>query len=334
MFDTHSEYRDPIRIGLVGAGAISQQSYLPVLERVPGIILTSIVDIDPEVLDDLAKRFSLEYLGPDLNQCLAHIDAAIVATPNHLHFPLCKTLLAAGKDVLCEKPITTTSDQCRQLIDLADACSLKLAVSHARRFYRATQRIKQIIDGHELGSLISFELIEGTIFSWPTVSGFIFDREQSGGGVLIDMGVHLLDLLLWWCPREIVHLNYQDDCLGGVEAYSKIEIGFSDGIKGTVKISRISVLRNLYTLHFEKGSVEWNPYYPKTLYLLRGHDRPIRLITPRKEDPMRSLISDFIHAIQHDHEPFIPAQDTLNVIQLIERCYQTREKLSLEWLDK
>ena len=332
MAKPSSETSKFTRFGLIGAGAIAQQAYLPALARLSNIRLEAVVDSNLQSLAYLSKKYQLAYLGDDIAESLKYVDAVIVATPNYLHFPISKTCLEAGKHVLCEKPITISSLECDELIHLANKYSLKLTVAHTRRFYEAAKRIKQIVITEELGKIKSFDFEEGTVFAWPTVSGFFFDKKKAGGGVLMDIGVHVLDLLFWWFPYEVVNVECQDDNLGGVEAFTKIKIRLSNGIKGNVTLSRLSVLKNGYRLHFEKGNIEWNPLVPKRLRINYGTKISKKVIKIKKESPVDDLLSDFVDVIENDRRPLASADDGLKVMQLIERCYRSRELLPLEWL--
>jgi predicted dehydrogenase len=321
-----------LKIALIGAGAIAQQAYLPALQESSYIHLDAIVDINPHILDYLSTKYHLGYIGDDITQSLKHVDAVIVAVPNYLHFSISKTCLEAGKHVLCEKPLAINSQECEKLIHLAREHSLKLAVAHTRRFYKAAQNIKRIIAKEELGKIISFDFEEGTVFSWPTVSGFFFDKKKAGGGVLIDIGLHVFDLLLWWLPYEVKHLDYQDDNLGGVEAFAIANIEFSNGLKGNIKLSRLSELKNRYRLQLEKGIIDWNPLHPEKLYIasLSGGSR--KVIKFRQESSVNELLFNFVYSIESNSTPIASAEDGWRVIQLIERCYLSRKLLPLECL--
>jgi predicted dehydrogenase len=207
-------------------------------------------------------------------------------------------------------------------------------VAHTRRFYKAAQNIKRIIANEELGRVISFDFEEGTVFSWPAVSGFFFNKKMAGGGVLIDIGVHVLDLLLWWLPHEVIDLDYQDDNLGGVEAFAIANIKFSDGLRGNIKLSRLSELKNRYRLHFEKGIIDWNPLRPEKFYInsLSGASR--KIIKSKRESSVKELLSYFIDSIKNRSSSLTLAEDGLRVIQIVERCYRSRKLLSSEWLQK
>lgn len=323
--------KNKLRFGIVGCGTITEKAYLPAFKRSNIGKLTCLVDSDESRAFTLARDLDLFYVGKDLEAIYDYVDAVIVAVPNFLHFSISKACLEAGKHVLCEKPMTATSQECQELIYLANKYSLKLTVAHVRRFYQASKKIKDIIINKELGEIKSFDFEEGTIFSWPTVSGFVFDKEKAGGGVLMDIGVHLLDLLIWWLPYEIKHVDYKDDNLGGVEAFAKIEIVFSNSVTGIVKMSRLSILNNFYILHFEKGSIRWNPFFPKRIYL-QDSRKGSKTIKTKEGTPVENLLSNFIYAIQNDQKLFVPGENALKVIKLIERCYHSRKILTLEWL--
>ncbi|MEA1882915.1 MAG: Gfo/Idh/MocA family oxidoreductase [Thermotogota bacterium] len=319
------------RFGIIGCGAITEMAYLPVFKEFSIGQLTCLVDADIHRASALAKDFDLSYVGKNLEAIFDYVDVVIVAVPNHLHFPICKVCLKAGKHVLCEKPMAMNAQECEELISLANKYSLKLAVAHVRRFYPAAKKIKEIVVSRELGDVKSFDFAEGTVFGWPTVSGFFFDKEKAGGGVLMDIGVHLLDLLLWWLPCETVHVNYEDDNLGGVEAFAKIEIRFSNGVTGKVKLSRLSVLKNFYILYFEKGNIKWDPFSPKRIYIQK-FQKSLKTIKVKKGNPVKDMLSNFVYSIQNDQRPLVIGEDALSAIQLIERCYHSRKLLPLEWL--
>jgi len=323
-----------LRIGLIGAGAIAQEAYLPVLEKFSHAHLNAIVDTNTDILGYLSTKYHLGYIGDDLTQSLKYVDAVIVAVPNSHHFSIAKIFLENGKHVLCEKPLAITSEDCKQLISIAKKNNRKLAVAHVRRFYQAAKKTKNIIDSQYLGPIKSFEFDEGTIFNWPTTSGFYFDKKLAGGGVLIDIGVHVLDLLLWWFGNGLRKVDYRDDNLGGVEAVADINIQLSNNIEGFIKLSRLSILKNKYKIYFENGFIEWDPLYSKHFYSHNYAKKTKKMSKIAKEFPVTDMIDDFILSIEDDRKPLVSGEDGLKVIELIERCYHSRRALPLEWLKK
>jgi predicted dehydrogenase len=326
-----------IRIGIVGCGAITEISYLPCFKRAKSFKLTCLVDTNESRAAALAEGLDLSYVGRDLEPMYQYTDAVIVAVPNHLHFPITKECLKLEKHVLCEKPLALTSEECNELISMQKEFDKKLAIAHVRRFHKSIKVMKRIVDSRELGDLISFDIEEGTIFNWPTVSGFIFDKAKAGGGVLMDIGIHILDLLLWLHPFEISFIHYEDDNLGGLEAYARLHMIFSSGVEGRVTISRLSILKNRYKFVFENGfveldPVEWDPLVHKRIHVTKFSERRKKLIKIKRESPVLDLLSDFISAVQYNKNPLSSGEDGLKVIELIENCYRSRKLLPFEWL--
>lgn len=147
----------------------------------------------------------------------------------------------------------------------------------------------------------------------------------------MDIGTHLLDILFWWLPFDIEYFNYEDDSLGGVEAFAKIDIRFANSITGTIELSRLSILNNYYTINFSEGNVKWNPFNPRKIYIQKGSKRQ-EIIKVKKRNSIDDLLNNFADAIQNQKSPEISGSDALKTTQFIESCYHSRKLLPLEWL--
>jgi predicted dehydrogenase len=101
---------DPIRVGVLGAGAIAQVAHLPVLRRLPGVEVVGICDNDVGKAQALAARFEVKDTYDDIEEVLryANVDVVVICTPNHLHEIHIVSALAAGAHVLCERPLALT----------------------------------------------------------------------------------------------------------------------------------------------------------------------------------------------------------------------------------
>lgn len=318
-----------MNVGLIGAGSIARQAYLPVLRDFKELKLTAIVEPDLKIRSDAVRGLNVAYSGSDLDTALNHVDAVIVCTPNYLHYPIAKACLDQGKHVLCEKPVTTSVMDSEKLLRIVETRSLTFTIGHVRRFYPAVKKIKEIISRRTLGTLTSFDFREGTVFSWPTMSGYIFDREKAGGGVLMDIGVHLLDLLLFWMDGDPIQVDYADDAWGGLESFVDARLSFPNGITGRIRLSRLSVLRNTYDLVFENGRLQWSPFTPGNLCIQESNRKP-QFISFKKENPTRVLLADFYTAVRENRKPQVTLTEAIRTLKLIEHCYQTRKPLSLD----
>ena len=139
--------------------------------------------------------------------------------------------------------------ECDHMLEAAEAGSALLAVGLMRRYSHAGQFAKWVIDSGLLGQITSFSFQDGFVYAWPTASDAFLRKELAGGGVLIDLGAHTLDQLLWWLG-EVESFDYADDSYGGVEADCILELVLKSGAKGRVELSRT---RDLSMRAFIKG---------------------------------------------------------------------------------
>jgi predicted dehydrogenase len=163
------------------------------------------------------------------------------------------------------------------------------------------------------------------------VTGFTFEKEKAGGGVLMDIGVHLLDLLFWWIDNEVASFQYADDNLGGLEATAEIQMTFRRGVTGHVKLTRLAVLNNFYTFYFEKGVLSWNPFTPRRIYIRKDSNQTVSMKT-EKGAPVRDLLLDFSAAIRDKRPPFIRGEEAIQALRFIEACYASRQAIPMIWL--
>ena len=161
---------------------------------------------------------------------------AIAASPPRLHADQSIAAMRAGLDVLCEKPMAITVADADRMLAVAEETGRIFAAGHVRRHLPATQAAKALIEAGALGRLKSIEWFEGGPFVWPVASPSYFTIEQSGGGVLPDIGTHVFDLLRWWLgPPRL--LDYADDAMGGVEANCLVRLDLGS-CEARVRLSR------------------------------------------------------------------------------------------------
>jgi predicted dehydrogenase len=185
------------RVGIVGAGAIAQLAHLPVLSKMRGVDVVAIADNDRAKARALADRFGVPDAVTDIDDLLEldDINAVIIATPNHLHEPHALAALAAGADVLCERPIALTSRGVERILSAADKRGRKVIVGNNHRFRSDVQALARFITGGELGKVTGIRA--GAYRFRRNGEGWRLRRAESGGGAFFDHGAPLLDLALW-----------------------------------------------------------------------------------------------------------------------------------------
>jgi predicted dehydrogenase len=187
--------RETIGVLVVGAGFLGAQR-AAAAEAARGTRLVGVVDIDLGRARSVAARHG-GFAVSDIEDGLARdgVDAVVVATPHADHVESVELALARGKHVLCEKPLAIDGDDCRRLAEQADDAGLRLAVGFNHRFYPPVRDAIAIVDRGEVGRVEGVRVQIGHHASEEFLKGWHTDREVSGGGTLLDNGVHACDLI-------------------------------------------------------------------------------------------------------------------------------------------
>ncbi len=187
----------PIRLGLVGAGAIAQLAHLPALSKLRGGQLVALCDNDGPKAGALAERFEVPHVFTDLQDMLEldELDAVIIATPNHLHEPHVLSALRANVDVLCERPLSMDSRGVERILDAAERSGRKVVVGNNHRFRNDVQQLSRFLYGGELGRVTGMRAGEYRFRS--SREGWRYRRAEAGGGAFFEHGFPLLDMAMW-----------------------------------------------------------------------------------------------------------------------------------------
>jgi predicted dehydrogenase len=331
---------------------VTQRYYAPALqalERTGALVVTSICDPDTANLALVHGTFQSARPYGSLDEMAdSGVTLAIVASPASLHAAQSIRLLGKGVSVLCEKPVAISSADALAMATAAGRTDSVLVVGMSRRFFPATRRIHELLRSQLIGEVRWFDFREGGPFRWPIATPRYFRRDVSGGGVLMDLGVHALDLLRWWFgePDAIV---YRDDAMGGVEVNCHLACRFANGISGDIRLSREHQTANRYAIAGTRGSIEWRVNeLDELLVSLNGpgpggaQDRHSEEELAARSAPsgaktdfrqvFASQLEHVLAVMQGREAPLVPITDALEGLRLIERCYSTRESLPMPWL--
>ncbi len=190
---------DPVRVGVIGAGAITQVAHLPVLRKLKGIEVVAICDTDMPKARALADRFKVPDAFSDIEELLEYeeLDAIAICTPNHLHEPHVMAALSANLHVFVERPLALNAVEVQQVLRAAEKKKRVLMVALNHRYRADVQIVRSFVQSGELGKVQS---VRG---SWhvfrPSRSqlGWRTRRDEAGGGAILDLGYAILDLGLW-----------------------------------------------------------------------------------------------------------------------------------------
>jgi predicted dehydrogenase len=344
---------EPVRIALAGCGAVSSLYYAPALQelqRAGEVVLAAVFDPERGAAERIAAQFPAVVVADSFEALQAvAFELAVVASPPALHAHQSIQLLRAGRAVLCEKPMATTLVDAQAMVAAAAESQAVLAVGMVRRFFPAAEFIRNAIALGVLGELSSFDLAEGSAnFGWPVASPSYFQRQQAGGGVLMDIGVHVLDLLTWWLG-EPVALDYADDAMGGIEANCLVSCTYASGLQGKVRLSRDAPLANEFTLRGSKGWLRWAANVADAVEMgLQGSQHLLDATLRRRgragtslrsaapaynfEQSFVSQLRNVARAVRGKETLRVPASEAVAAIRQLEYCYGHRSLLALDWL--
>lgn len=331
-------------IVLVGCGAVSQLFYTPALRTLAEageLRVHALVDPVEPARTRLCEAFPLARGCTQLTEVDAPRGAlAIIASPPRWHAEQTLAAVARGWHVLCEKPMAASGDEAAQMISAAASADRVLAIGHYKRFFPSSFAIKALCSpSGALGALRRFDIAEGGPFNWPAASAAFFQRRETPGGVLLDIGVHVFDLLLWWlgAPSEF---TYADDAMGGLEANARIALRFGP-VEGRIQLSRDWATAQLYRFEFQHGVVNWTVNNANGLEItltgvanaLRGalHDSDGKLAASNAQ----SFIAQLRHVVTaiRNHSPvLVDGREGVRALHLIEACYSRRRPLAQPWL--
>ncbi len=335
-------------IGLLGCGAVSELYYGPSLRAIEAKGLAKVAglfDMNPERLSLMGRQLSGARQFSSLDAFLdAGLAMVIVASPARFHAEHSIAALRRGSFVLCEKPMATSVEEAESMLD---AASGRLAVGLFRRFFPAARMIRECLSAGMLGKAVSFEFAEGGLFEWPAQSASFFQRKTAQGGVLLDLGVHMLDLALWWFG-EPDSVEYEDDAMGGLEINSVARLGYANGLRGIARLSRDWPTSNRYLIKCEKGWLAWVVGQADQVEMgLYGDDalgmraRIHQAKHASLDMPAAGYKESFVLQILNCLEAAggrgklaVPAEEGLRSLRLIQRCYRSRALLKMPWLSE
>lgn len=195
-----------LRLGFVGVGWIGRNRMQAIVNSGSGSVAV-IVEPQEETAAAMMREFPQAQIATQLEPLLdADLDGVVVATPSALHAGQCITLLEAGLPVFCQKPLGRNAEETRAVVAAARKTDRLLGVDLSYRFTEAAKAIKGLIDRNELGRIYTLDLTFHNAYG-PDKAWF-YDAALSGGGCVIDLGIHLVDLALWLLgnpPVERVH---------------------------------------------------------------------------------------------------------------------------------
>lgn len=326
-----------IRAGVIGVGTMGRH-HARVYADLPQVELAAVADVSSERTADVARRYKVRTYA-DYREMLAQeaLNVVSVAVPTLLHREVALDVIDHGVHLLLEKPIASTVEEAREIIDRAPARSVKLAVGHVERFNPALVELKRRLDGGELARVF---LIHSRRL------GPLPERVRDVG-VVIDLATHDLDIMRCLIPCEVetvyaetarrIHTDHED-LLSGL-------LHFTDGTIGVLEVNWLTPtkVREL-SVTGERGMFQVN-YLTQELYFYEnsradsrweslgiltgvGEGNVIRLRVARKE-PLQAELESFVEAVVADRQPVVGGEEALEVLALAHELVESGRRRSV-----
>lgn len=197
---------DKLRIGIIGAGGISQLIHVPILKKHPDAEIVAIADLEVAKAAAIADKFKIPHFHRDPEKLLSRddVDAVHVNTPTNSHLALTLAALSAGKHVLVEKPIARKAAEAWRMVEAARGAGRTLMAAMNFRFRPDCVTLKKLIEAEELGRIITVRARWLKKTDRWSRSPWLSNARISGGGVLLDLGIQALDAALWMLGNPAV----------------------------------------------------------------------------------------------------------------------------------
>ncbi len=206
-----------LRVGIVGCGGIANQKHLPSIKANGGFEVVAFCDIIKERAEKTREKFGTKdaKVFTDYRELVKEeLDAVYVLTPNRSHAEISIAAMQAGKHVMCEKPMAKSYEQAKAMTEVARQTGKKLTIGYQSRYREDAVYLKKACQAGELGEIYyakAHALRRRAVPTW----GVFLNEEEQGGGPLIDIGTHALDLTLWMMD------NYEPESVSG-SVYRKL----------------------------------------------------------------------------------------------------------------
>lgn len=336
------------KVGVVGLGRMGML-HLMDCTKIDDVKVVAVADSSKRALKK-AKSLGVKRLYVDYHELFrdaSEFDAVVISLPNFLHFESVQLALEAGLNVFVEKPMARNVEECREIVKLVRKSGRKFMVGHCMRFMDAVEKMKENLDKGFIGNLevATIEEVMNGPFTHPKVPAPVadwwFDPKKSGGGVLLDLGYHMIDLFRFFVG---------EDCNGVFSILEhKFNLPVEDGaivvlcsspssVRGIINVGWYQ--KAVYpqfdfhlVLHGNAGYLSADDFRPSNLYLhaiKEGTKNLLRRFSGRKIKPLSYTyyyeafykeLSHFFNCIKNDSPPAVSAIDGLKTIELIEQVY-------------
>jgi predicted dehydrogenase len=330
-----------VNVGVIGLGMgrYHLRGYL----NAPNTKVIGLADINEQRLESAKSEFGVNKVYTDYKDLLAvkSLDAVSIAVPNYLHMPITVDALKAGKHVLVEKPMALNAKEGQKMLDVAEKNGLKLMLHFNNRYRGDVQAIKRHVEAGDFGEVYFAKTGWVRRRGIPGAGGWFTTKAQSGGGPLIDLGVHVIDMTMYvmGCPKpttvsgmaaqkfpQLVRRGTFD-----VEDFASAYVRFETGATMAVEVSwamNCSSERNYSEIYGTKAGASLNP-----LQIWTERHGVLANVEPIDVKGI-SQFEHFADCILNDKDPISSGEHGVTMMKILDAIYessQTGREVIIDW---
>lgn len=338
-----------IKIGIIGLGAISEKVHIDNLQQINSVTIAAVTDIDYNRAQQIATKHHIDYYFSDVSEMIdqVELDGVIISTPNTTHIPIAKLVAEKGIHVFMEKPIGINLTEVRDYLSFAMEKDILTMVGMPYRFRRDVQIAKKHVDDENLGNIYYAKVRLFRRRGTPT--GWYTNKFHAGGGALMDIGVHMLDLA-WYLLGEpevqsisghaVTGLNnyetkytstwestnkqLNEERIFDVDDFSSAFIRFANGVVLSLEVAWAINGEEDSDINLElfgdQGGISLTP-----LTIYEENDGLLSENTPifTETNPFFAEIKHFIECIREDRSPLVDGERGYTVLKMLQAIYDS-----------
>src|SRR5579862_7941089 len=304
-----------LRVGVIGVGVMGS-NHARVLAEFPGVELAGVADPDRKCAHFVGSTLGCPALASVEELLDRGVDAVTIAAPTHLHRDIALTCIARGVHVMVEKPIASSVEEGRAIIEAAHRAGVTLMVGHVERFNPAVEAIKEAIRNEDILSIAITRV-------GP------FPPRMSNVGVVIDLAVHDIDLIRWFTDSEIVEVQPQlSSAVAEREDIALLQFRTASGVLAHINTNWLTPFkaRNIHIATRDKYVIgdlltlqvtECFGFQPDGSYSMRH-------LSVGYAEPLRSELVAFVDAIRSGETPAVTGEEGVASLEIATRCLNGR----------
>jgi xylose dehydrogenase (NAD/NADP) len=318
-----------VRWGVLGNATIARVCVIPAIQKSRNGIVVALATRSPAAAHEVVQQNGISRLYDSYADLLKDpgIDAVYNPLPNHLHRPWTLASLAAGKPVLCEKPLACSAGEADEMARAAVTAGLPLMEALMYRFHPRSRRIRQMVRDGAIGTL---RLVR-TAFCFRIEDELMRSGDNfrlnpaTGGGALLDVGCYGVSLARWLFDGEPLRVQGQADVnAAGIDVHLVGSLAFADGGLASLEVSFVSALQQTYSVIGNEGAIDlphdaFIPWEKEAVFRLRGKSAESgkKIVIPGV-DEYRLMVEHFADAVRGEVAPAITVADSVANLKVLD----------------